>query len=308
MLKGHYCSGVRGEELRLSSYCLRCIVSVRLREIIESNLQEYERTIACCELLRYIAKIVESNPRGLITYIASLAFRRVKELVRDEDPYIDYKILSEQLAIKASKLVRDRLKHTSGYVKFKMLVVASINANSIDPGIASYEFRAEQLEELILNDNLAIDHTQDVYEIVKSADTIVYLLDNCGESILDKLLIEELRRLGAHVYAIVKGGTYQNDVTLRDALRIGLDSVAELISTESDFSSLIPGTYSRYVSEVLKRADLVISKGMAHYETLSELKLERPTLFLLRAKCKPVANSLGIRVGDNVAKLVFPSI
>ena len=292
--------------MRLSSYCLRCIVNVRLREVIESKLPEDEKTIASCGLLRYIAKIVEPNPRGLITYIASLAFRKVKELVRDDDPYADYKIISEQLAIKASEIVKEKLRHISGYDKFRTLVVASINANSIDPGIASYEFRADQLRELILNDSLAIDHTRDVYEMIKDIDTIVYLLDNCGESVLDKLLIEELRRLGVHVYAIVKGGAYQNDVTLKDALRIGLDEVAELVSTESDFSSLIPGTYSKRVSEVIKNAGLVISKGMAHYETLSELEFERPIVFLLRAKCGPVAKSLGVKVGDDVAKLVLP--
>jgi len=269
-------------------------------------LPEDEKTIASCELLRYIAKIVEPDPRGLITYIASLAFRKVRELVKDDDPYADYKIISERLAIKASEIVEEKLKHISGYDKFRTLVVASINANSIDPGIASYEFRADQLRELILNDSLAIDHTQDVYEMIKNADTVVYLLDNCGESVLDKLLIEELNGLGVHVYAVVKGGAYQNDVTLKDALRIGLDEVAELVSTESDFSSLIPGTYSSRVSEVMRRADLVISKGMAHYETLSELELERPTVFLLRAKCGPVAKSLGVNVGDNVAKLTLP--
>jgi len=292
--------------LRLSSYCLRCIINVRLREIIESNLSEHEKTIASCELLKYIAEIVKPDPRGLITYIASLAFKKVKELIRDEDPYASYKVLSEQLAVKASELVKERLKYINDYDKFRTLVVASINANSIDPGIASYEFRADRLKELILNDNLAVDHTPEVYEIVKRADAVAYLLDNCGESVLDKLLIKELRRLGVHVYAVVKGGAYQNDVTLKDALRIGLDEVAELVSTESDFSSLIPGTYSKRVSEVLRRADLVISKGMAHYETLSELKLERPTVFLLRAKCEPVAKSLGVKVGDNVAKLVLP--
>jgi len=277
-----------------------------LREVIESNLPEDEKIIASCELLRYIAKIVEPDPKGLITYIASLAFRKVKELVKDEDPYASYKILSEQLAVKASELVKERLKRVSEYDRFRMLVVASINANSIDPGIASYEFRADQLRELILNDSLAIDHTRDIYDMIKGADAVVYLLDNCGESVLDKLLIEELRRLGVHVYAVVKGGAYQNDVTLKDALRIGLDEVAELVSTESDFSSLIPGTYSKHVNEVMRKADLVISKGMAHYETLSELKLEKPTVFLLRAKCGPVAKSLGVKVGDNVAKLVLP--
>lgn len=293
--------------MRLSSYCLRCIVNVRLREVIESNLSDDEKTIASCELLRYIAEIIESNPKGLITYIASLAFKKVKELMRDEDPYLNYKVLSEQLAVRVSRLIEKRLEHINGYDKFRTLVVASINANSIDPGIASYEFHADQLGELILNDSLTIDHTREIYEMIKNVDTIVYLLDNCGESVLDKLLISELRKLGVHVYAVVKGGAYQNDVTLKDALRIGLDEVAELISTESDFSSLIPGTYSRRVSEVMNRAGLIISKGMAHYETLSELELRKPIIFLLRAKCGPVAKSLGVEVGNNVAKLVFPN-
>jgi len=148
-----------------------------------------------------------------------------------------------------------------------------------------------------------VDDTEEIYRALRRARAVAYLLDNCGESILDKLLIAELRSWGLKVYAVVKGGAYQNDVTVSDALRVGLDEVAELVSTESDFSSLIPGTYSERVEEALRESDLVVAKGMAHYETLSELELDRPVAFLLRAKCEPVARSLGVGVGKNVALL-----
>jgi len=289
--------------LRLSSSCLKCILDVRLREILESGLPDEAKTLAACDLIQYVAEVVRPRPREIITYVASLAFRRVKELVGSEDPYLSYKLRSEEVARRVAELVEERVEGLSGYERFRALVVASINANSIDPGIASYTFDAAELSELVLRDELAVDDTEEIYRALRRARAVAYLLDNCGESILDKLLIAELRSWGLKVYAVAKGGAYQNDVTVSDALRIGLDEVAELVSTESDFSSLIPGTYSERVEEALRESDLVVAKGMAHYETLSELELGRPVAFLLRAKCEPVARSLGVGVGKNVALL-----
>ena len=86
------------------------------------------------------------------------------------------------------------------------------------------------------------------------------------------------------------------------------DSFDDLVETGSDAASIFMNELGKEAKDTLKTADLVIAKGMAHYEYLSDKLnlLGKPVLFLLRAKCRPVASSLGVRVGDYVAKLASP--
>ncbi len=111
----------------------------------------------------------------------------------------------------------------------------------------------------------------DLKERIASARTITVLTDNCGEVVLDKLLITEMMRVNpkARVTAIVRGADTSNDATMDDARQVGLDSVARVISNGSG----IAGTSLPHVNEetitALRESDLVISKGLANYETLS---------------------------------------
>jgi uncharacterized protein with ATP-grasp and redox domains len=133
-------------------------------------------------------------------------------------------------------------------------------------------------------------------EAASAARSILYLTDNAGEIVLDRLLIERLPR-GA-VTVAVRSAPAINDALVEDAETAGLDRLAEVIGS----GSTIPGTlvdqcFSSFV-ERFRAADLVISKGQGNYETMSD---ERgPIFFLLRAKCQVVAAQLGCEQGDFV--------
>lgn len=290
--------------MRINASCLKCIIDVRIREILNSKLSDKAKFEAIKKFLKYISEIAVYN--DISTNIGSLAFKKVKELIRDEDPYYDYKIKSEQIAYKLLPYVKDKMMQLKDYERFRFLAIISINANSIDPGIAVYDFRIEDLNKLLFHNELAIDHLKEAYDfILNNTHKVLYLLDNCGEAIFDMLLIDELKSLGKEVWAVVKSFAYQNDVTIKDAKRIGLDKVAnKILETGSDYSGLLPGTYSKKVENAIKECDLIISKGMAHYETLSEFKIGKPILYLLKAKCEPVANTLGVKTGSNVALFI----
>ena len=89
-----------------------------------------------------------------------------------------------------------------------------------------------------------------------------------------------------------------NDATLRDALQAGLDQVATLMSTGSDIPGIVLKQASEDFVELFEYADLVISKGMGNYETLSDV--DRPIFYLLKAKCDLVAEHIGVSVGESV--------
>ena len=92
---------------------------------------------------------------------------------------------------------------------------------------------------------------------------------------------------------------------MEDALSIGLDEVAELITTGTDSVGVIYGDVSCEFKEVFDKADMVIAKGLGNYEGLGEMDLkDKPVFSLLNAKCDPVARNIGVKKGDNVVLML----
>lgn len=122
---------------------------------------------------------------------------------------------------------------------------------------------------------------------------ILFIADNAGETVLDRLLIEQINRKTTYT---VRSRPIINDATVYDAKRAGIDTVAEIIES----GCTLPGTVLAHCSPQFKKlygsADLVISKGQGNYETLSHE--QRPIFFLLNVKCTVVANEIGTQVGD----------
>ncbi|HEC92753.1 MAG TPA: DUF89 family protein, partial [Candidatus Atribacteria bacterium] len=127
----------------------------------------------------------------------------------------------------------------------------------------------------------------------------IYLADNAGEVVFDRLLIEELvEELGKEVIYVVRGKPIINDALIEDALFCGINKVAKITSSGSD----APGTILQHCSlefiKLYQDADLIISKGQGNYESLSEE--DRPIFFLFKAKCPVIARDVGCNVGDMV--------
>lgn len=127
---------------------------------------------------------------------------------------------------------------------------------------------------------------------------ILYLADNAGEIVLDRILIEELVGRGKRVTVAVRGSPTLNDATADDAEAVGLGTIAHVITTGSD----VPGVYLDECSPAFRQrfrsADLILSKGMGNFEGLSRTKA--PLFFLFQAKCHPVAQEAGVPVGSLV--------
>jgi uncharacterized protein with ATP-grasp and redox domains len=170
----------------------------------------------------------------------------------------------------------------------------SIAGNVIDFGATS-DFDLKKDMETILNQDFAINHYREFRQALDEARRILYLADNAGETVFDRLLIEELHQ--PVIYA-VREKPVINDATQEDALLSGIDEVAEILSSGCD----APGNILKFCSDefmkVYRSADLVISKGQGNYEGLSEE--ERPIFFLLKAKCQVIARDLGIEEGGIV--------
>jgi len=185
-------------------------------------------------------------------------------------------------------------------------VKLSIIGNIIDYGAKNSLNVVEEIDHLfqgnftINNENNSTTFKYNQFkESLNKVNNIIYLADNAGEVVFDRLLIEELvEELGEQVIYVVRGKPIINDALIEDALFCGINEITKIISSGSD----APGTLLEYCSpefiRLYQKAELIISKGQGNYEALSEE--DRPIFFLFRAKCPVIAEDVGCKVGDIV--------
>ncbi len=135
-------------------------------------------------------------------------------------------------------------------------------------------------------------------EIIRS-DRILYLGDNTGEIVFDRILIEEIRKLGGKkkVFFVVKERPVINDAIVQDALFCGLDKCASVISSGSDAPGTVPSLCSREFFNILDSSQMVISKGQGNFEAFNPPE-GKPSFFLFMAKCPVVTSEAGCGEGD----------
>lgn len=155
---------------------------------------------------------------------------------------------------------------------------------------------SKQIEGLFKQD-LKINKTAELEKAIKKAGNILYLGDNCGEVVFDKLFIETMKHL--NVTFAVRGKPVINDVTMEDARQVGIDRVCNVISNGADAPSTLLEMCSDEFVDVFNKADLIISKGQGNYEGLMN-DLHPNIFFMLIAKCNPMAESLGVHKNDMV--------
>jgi uncharacterized protein with ATP-grasp and redox domains len=232
--------------------------------------------------------------------IASRIHRRAYTLLKNPDPFEKLKRSGNREAEAVCRQVRGRL-HT-----FRDHVHAAVIANIFDYGVKGHAVASDFLAffNAEIKKELYIDDTD---EILPLCSRVVYLGDNCGEIVFDKLLIRYLKSQGSHVTLAVKEAPILNDATIKDALTLGLDTVIDHLTTTGGGGEAEIGICMELIPEDLCQAiddcTIIIAKGMANFESLSEMADLPLVAYLLAAKCRPVADELGVPVGVKVAKL-----
>ena len=228
--------------------------------------------------------------------------------MRTKDPYIRLKIRADEVADEYVGIAERYVAASDDRMRAAVLMasVGNIMDFGIKEAISDPDEFGKEFRDLVAQ-GIGYDDTETVKEILSKAESVVYVFDNCGESQLDKILIREIRRTGAKVTGVVRGEPILNDITMSDALRTGLGKELDALYTTSEFrigidlSALTPDLRKEIAS-----ADLMIAKGMANFESLSDQDVPVPVAFILRSKCAPVADALGIPVGVNAVVLKYP--
>ena len=223
---------------------------------------------------------------------------QVHRIVRQEtgaaDPYRAAKARSTREALALYPRLKERLARADD--PLDTAIRLSIAGNIIDFGPAP-RYELWEVVERVLAQPFEIDDGGAFHDALSHAGQVLYLADNAGETVFDRLLIETLvETYPLSVLYAVKGGPVLNDATVEDAQAAGLDRVADVIHTGTDAPGTILGQCSKAFRQVYDAANVVIAKGQANYETLSDE--DKGIFFLLQLKCPVIARDVGATIGS----------
>ena len=273
--------------------CLPCFMSQALRAGRMATKDEKKIK----ELLDKVGCMIKDIPMdNTPPETGDLIYQKVREITGVEDPYkrIKESNINEALAL------YPKLKQEVNNLDNRLLTAIriAIAGNVIDLGVGK-EFNILKDVEKILVQEFAILDFEEFANQLENAKSILYLGDNAGESVFDKILIEELNK---PVTYVVRDVPVINDVTFEDAISSGLNEVAEIISSGSSAPGTILNLCNDTFLEKFNNADMIISKGQGNYEGLSNVN--RSVFFLLKAKCHVIANNLNVKENDIVLKVI----
>jgi uncharacterized protein with ATP-grasp and redox domains len=252
------------------------------------------------EVLRWALRTAAAE---VYTTSPPLLGREIHRVIREKsgnpDPYGKVKRYSNQAAMSLYGEMKKPVRGSEW--PFETAVRLAVPGNIIDFALISdpREIPWEEMIEDTLSRELSVDDTSLLEKDAGEARSILYLADNAGEIVFDRILIEELPV--ERLVLAVRGSPVINDATMEDAEAAGLTDIVEVIDNGSD----APGTILEDCSQDFKHrfddADLVIAKGQGNYETLNEIR-GSDLYFLLKAKCPVIADEVGCRQGDIVVK------
>lgn len=276
--------------------CFACVIR-RATEAVKHSGLDRERQ---AEIMREVLKTLSTmdNMSNSSADMIQKTFEVIREFGELHDPLENVKSYCMDVALRAYP----ELKHTveAAEDRFATAVRIAMAGNIIDHSREDMQDNLALFRSIedALSRPLVINHIEYMKEEVEKASKILYLADNAGETVFDRILIEELPRKRI-VYG-VKGAPVSVDATLRDAAIAGLTDIVEVMDDGSDFPALYLDKCSDEFRRIYEEADLVIAKGQANLKALG--KQDKNIFFLVRVRCKVSAYQLKLNVGDFLVK------
>jgi len=289
--------------MKVGARCGYCLLHRGYQQILRSTDDEALRKEAIGALLHLIADMYGDD--AVPSIIGAERDRLLHRITGCPDPYVELKKQANQAALEVLPRFEVLVAAHPDAAKLRKAALIACLGNVIEYDVPGHSAEVDVVLENLENERFTIDDIDPFKELLGPDVTLLYLTDNAGEIAFDRLLVRELRRLGCRVTVAVKGGPSLNDALMEDAEAVGMVGEADhVITTGTDAVGLNLSEVSREFLDVYRSADVILAKGMANWETLTEYEVPCPTLFLFRAKCEPVAAAVGVPLKENVAKLV----
>jgi len=280
--------------------CIPCFFKQAIEAARIAGADERTQKRVLNKLGRLLAEFpLTSSPPEMGRIIYGL----VKRVTREDDPYLKIKEKSNKLALNIYGDLKKKVRHSPD--KLLTAVKLAVAGNIIDYGVKnSLNVNTElarildEENKVIKRENKAIfDYPRFKHALIR-AKSILYLADNAGETVFDRILIEEIKRIDRDkriIYA-VKEKPVINDALIEDAYMCGIDKLAKVVSSGSDAPGTILSLCSTGFLRMFRKASMVISKGQGNFEALSGEK--RRIFFLFMAKCPVITKDVGCKLGE----------
>jgi hypothetical protein len=254
------------------------------QEIIKDILKKYSGMLP---------ELIDSDDTAPMISAEMQAY--IKNISGVKDPYAEVKEKNLKSAIKLLPLVKKEIIEADDLLLAALLMSAM--GNSIDAGV-SLNINIQANIESALADSFAHSDYDQFLKELQRADELLFIADNTGEAVFDRLLLEKLKEYDLKITYAVRESAILNDITYEGAKELAIDDYAEIIKSGSKAPGMIMDSASDEFLKHYQNADLVISKGQGNLESL--YGIESDIYFLLKAKCEVIAEMLDVDKGNFV--------
>ncbi|NHJ46946.1 MAG: DUF89 family protein [Asgard group archaeon] len=296
-----------------NSKCLGCLKEITAKAI---KLSTQDKATQKKLEKEFFSKIDSDFASIKLPEYSTELFAEIADKTGINDPFLDIKIESNLGFKKLTPMIIEAVESLDYPDKLRKLFLFAIGANMVDFSTGGHSIEISDIVDIMTDfpsEGLEIDHFKDLWNFIQSSKNIIYLSDNCGEAVVDNLIVEILRNdIGLDIYLGLKDGPIANDCMINDFTRDGLPEVAtETFAVSSSFGWNLHQTTDHF-KNLLSKTDLLIVKGQSNYETtlnniLRYPDFDFPPIFcILRTKCKVITKHLGVPLGSNIIKQMYP--
>ena len=246
------------------------------------------------EILKYLSKNFKQGTNSNKT--GSMMHKIIKERTGCDDPHFKEKIEGNEIALKYLPDVKKILEDDDSLENY---VKIAIIGNILDFGAFTLDDDIESVIKASLKKDLVIKDIEEFENSLKTNDKVLYLVDNTGEIVFDKLLLSKIKEYELDITIAVKSEPILNDACLKEALDAGLDEFGEIVEIGAGTVGFVDSEISDEFREIFNSHKFIISKGMGNYEGLTEIDLSTKEIyFLLCAKCNTISRDIGVNLHD----------
>lgn len=266
--------------MRTGTFCRQCLYNSEQRKVEQEHEEEKKQ-----QFLDQVKEILKDEEMELSPPEYLAEFTEVYEQYFGTQTAFDpLKRHFNDLMLSKEQEIKQRIEDSEDPI---VTAVQAAQAGNYIDYIALGEIDSEQLENLLFNNGikgLKPEVYQSFRQDLASAQSLVYVTDNCGEIVVDKILIQELKKLYPHLHVtvIVRGAGVANDASMEDARQVGMPDVANVIGNGTRIAGTSMKRISHEAREALNGADVIIAKGQGNYETMSGCGLNVYYLFLCK--------------------------
>mgnify|MGYP006369411223 FL=1 len=246
------------------------------------------------EIFKFLSTTFKAGTNSNST--GSSMHKIIKQKTGCMDPYYKEKVEGNEIALKylpEVKKILDADDSLENYVKIAII------GNILDFGAFTLDDDIEGVIKSSLKKDLAVKDIEEFENSLKTHDKVLYLVDNTGEIVFDKLLLAKLKEYDLDITIAVKSEPILNDATRVEALDVGLDEFGKLVEIGAGTVGYVDSEISDEFRQIFDDHEFVISKGMGNYEGLTEIDLSKKDIyFLLCVKCNTIARHIGANLHD----------